>query len=59
MNEQRTQAYLNLINQLLTCKEGDETKILQENRELLDQGLIGVMIAIAQPLTDAKMRSVP
>ncbi|MGK7940893.1 MAG: hypothetical protein AB4062_12250 [Crocosphaera sp.] len=59
MDEQRTQAYLTLINELLSCQEGGENKILQENRELLDQGLIGVMIAIAQPLTDAKMRSVP
>ncbi|MGK7940896.1 MAG: CHAT domain-containing protein [Crocosphaera sp.] len=48
MNEQRTQAYLNLINQLLSCKEGDEPKVLQENQELLDQELIEVMIAVAQ-----------
>jgi hypothetical protein len=31
MNEQRTQAYLNLINQLLSCNDGDESRILQEN----------------------------
>jgi hypothetical protein len=40
MNEQRAQAYLNLINQLLTCNNGDEPRILQENRELLDKGLM-------------------
>ena len=48
MNEQRTQQYLNLINQLLSCKEGDEPQILQENQQLLDQGLIEVMITVAQ-----------
>ena len=53
MNEQRTQAYLNLINQLLSCNEGDEPRILQENEELLDQGLIEEMIAVAQQLEEA------
>jgi CHAT domain-containing protein len=53
MNEQRTQAYLNLINQLLTCNQGDEPRILQENQELLDQGLIEVMIAVAQQFEGA------
>ncbi len=53
MNEQRTQAYLNLINQLLSCNEGDEPQILQENEELLDQGLVEVMIAVARQLEEA------
>ncbi|MFM7572306.1 MAG: hypothetical protein ACKO4S_04090, partial [Snowella sp.] len=53
MNEQRTQAYLNLINQLLTCNQGDETRILQVNQELLDQGLIDIMVAVAQQLEEA------
>jgi CHAT domain-containing protein len=53
MNEQRTEAYLNLINQLLTCNQGDEPRILQENQELLDQGLIEVMVAVAQQLGEA------
>lgn len=48
MNKQRTQAYLNLINQLLSCNEGDEPRILGENQGLLDQGLIETMIAVAQ-----------
>jgi len=37
MNEQRTQTYLNLINQLLSCNNSDEPQILQENQELLDE----------------------
>ncbi|MCL1472063.1 tetratricopeptide repeat protein [Argonema antarcticum] len=53
MNEQRTQAYLNLIDQLLSCNEGDEPRILQENEELLDQGLIEVMIGVARQLERA------
>jgi CHAT domain-containing protein len=51
--QKRTQAYLNLINQLLTCNQGDEPRILQENEELLDQGLIEVMVAVAQQYGEA------
>ncbi|MDJ0601455.1 MAG: hypothetical protein QNJ37_21750 [Crocosphaera sp.] len=40
--------YLNLITQLLSCNEGDEPQILQENQELVGKGLIEVMIAVAQ-----------
>jgi tetratricopeptide (TPR) repeat protein len=53
MNEQRTQAYLNLVNQLLSCNEGDEPRILQENQDLLDEGLVQVMVAVAQQLGNA------
>jgi hypothetical protein len=53
MNEERTQAYLNLINQLLSCNQGDESRILQENQGLLDRGLIETMVAVAQQYGDA------
>lgn len=53
MDEQRTQAYLNLINQLLTCNEGDEPQILQKNQELLDRGLVEVMVAVAKQYREA------
>ncbi|MFM6078521.1 MAG: DUF3110 domain-containing protein, partial [Dolichospermum sp.] len=53
MNEQQTQAYLNLINQLLTCNQGDEPRILQENQELLNRGLVEVMVAVAQQYGEA------
>jgi len=36
MNEQRAQAYVNLIQQLLTCANGEEPNILQANQELID-----------------------
>jgi hypothetical protein len=58
MNEQRTQAYLNLINQLLTCNNGDEPRILQENQELVDEELVQVMVAVAQCLGDAIIATV-
>ncbi|MCZ8191599.1 MAG: hypothetical protein O9326_18160 [Microcystis sp. LE19-338.1B] len=35
MNKQRTQTYLNLINQLLSCNNGDEPRIVQKNQELI------------------------
>jgi hypothetical protein len=37
MNEQRAQAYVNLIQQLLTCTDDEElNNILQANQELID-----------------------
>ena len=37
MNEQRAQAYVNLIEQLLACADDEErTNILQANQELID-----------------------
>ncbi|MEG4202940.1 hypothetical protein QUA20_03275, partial [Microcoleus sp. Pol7_A1] len=36
MNEERHQAYLTLIQSLLTCPSDEETAILQANLELLD-----------------------
>ena len=36
MDEQRLQAYYQLIQQLLSCPNGEEAAILQANRELLD-----------------------
>jgi len=53
MNEQRTQAYLNLINQLLSCNNGDEPRILPKNQELLARGLVEVMVAVAQQYGNA------
>ncbi|WP_013320659.1 CHAT domain-containing tetratricopeptide repeat protein [Gloeothece verrucosa] len=47
MDEARLQAYVNLIEQLLNCPQGDEPKILQANEELLDEGLLQVMESYA------------
>jgi predicted LPLAT superfamily acyltransferase len=44
MNEQRTQAYVNLIEQLLACTNGEEiNNILQANQELIDPQFLQVM----------------
>jgi hypothetical protein len=43
MNEQRAQAYVNLIEQLLTCANGEEPNILQANMELIDPQFLQMM----------------
>ena len=40
MNEQRQQAYLNLIRSLLDSPSGQESEILAANQELLDAGFV-------------------
>ncbi|WP_445248144.1 CHAT domain-containing protein [Microcoleus sp. OTE_8_concoct_300] len=50
MDEQRQQAYLNLIRSLLNCPRGEENKILQANSELVDAGLVQVMLEEANNL---------
>ena len=43
MDEQRLQAYYQLIQQLLSCPNGEEAAILQANRELLDVGFLELL----------------
>ncbi len=44
MNEQRAQAYINLIKQLLACTDDEElNNILQANQELIDPEFLQVM----------------
>ncbi|MBD2604080.1 CHAT domain-containing protein [Scytonema hofmannii FACHB-248] len=50
MNEQRLQAYLNLINQLLSCASGEEVQILNANQDLVDAGLVQKMLEVANDL---------
>nr|MBW4576778.1 tetratricopeptide repeat protein [Aphanothece sp. CMT-3BRIN-NPC111] len=52
MNEQRTEAYLNLINQLLGCPSGEETEILNANVDLIDAGLVQMMEQVAKVLAE-------
>ena len=51
MNEQRLQAYYQLIQQLLSCPHGQEAAILQANRELLDVGFLQVVVGVAETFT--------
>lgn len=43
MDEQRTQAYLAIINELLNYGHGQEVQVLNQYPELLDRGLVEVM----------------
>ncbi|WP_017305397.1 CHAT domain-containing protein [Spirulina subsalsa] len=49
MDEQQLQAYLSLIQELLTCRSGEELVAkLSNHRELVDEGLVQVMRAVAE-----------
>jgi tetratricopeptide (TPR) repeat protein len=50
MNSEREQAYLNLINQLLTCGSGEEAEVLETHPELRDDGLVAAMLEEAENL---------
>ncbi len=43
MDEQHSQAYVNLIEQLLACADDEEPNILQANQELIDPEFLQVM----------------
>ncbi len=47
MEEQRLQAYYQLIKSLLNCPDGEEPEILAANTELLDAGFVQVLAAVA------------
>ncbi|MEA5514008.1 hypothetical protein VB654_08165, partial [Nodularia sp. UHCC 0506] len=48
MDEQRQQAYYQLIESLLKCPDGEEAEILAANTELLDAGFLQMLAAAAQ-----------
>lgn len=48
MNEQRLQAYNQLIQTLLDCPSGEEVEILAANTELLDADFVQVVVAAAE-----------
>jgi|GEM_PF-3058879 len=52
MDEQRVQAYLSLIQELLTCASGEEFNLLSENAELVDADLVQVMRAEAEKMAE-------
>jgi CHAT domain-containing protein len=51
MDEQRLQAYQQLIQQLLSCPNGEEGAILAANTELLDGGFLQVVVGLAGMFT--------
>ncbi len=52
MDETRAHAYQQLIQTLLTCPNGDESQILQDNLELLDGGFLQACELVAENLTE-------
>src|SRR4028118_109612 len=50
MDDRRLEAYLNLMRSLLNCPSGEENQILQANSELVDAGLVQVMLEEANNL---------
>ena len=48
MNEQRQQAYLELVQALLQCESGQEAVLLQAHPDLVDEGLVAALLAIAK-----------
>ncbi|MDF2210651.1 CHAT domain-containing protein [Arthrospira platensis NCB002] len=53
MDEQRVQAYLSLIQELLDCPGGEEQQILNGHLELLDEGFVQVCELVAAQLQEA------
>ncbi|HEY9832942.1 MAG TPA: hypothetical protein V6D26_20480 [Stenomitos sp.] len=47
MTEQRQEQYLNLIDQLLSCPNGQEPEVLDAQSELIDAGLVQIMVQVA------------
>ncbi|MBD2542831.1 CHAT domain-containing protein [Planktothricoides raciborskii] len=52
MDEERIAAYDQLIQNLLECPNGEESKILKAHSDLLDPGLLQRIIAVAQYFND-------
>jgi len=52
MEENRAQAYLQLIHTLLNCPNGEEPQILQDNSELLDRGFLETCELVASSLAE-------
>ena len=48
--ESRSQAYLDLIEALLSCPKGSELEVLESHQELIDPGLVQMMMQVATQL---------
>jgi hypothetical protein len=47
MDEQRIEAYLNLIAELLSCPQGEKPEIWRANSHLVERGLVAGMEMVA------------
>ena len=50
MDEQRTEAYVKLIHEILDCPSGEEVEVLNAHPELLDAGLLEVTEQVVEDL---------
>ncbi|MBD2197513.1 MULTISPECIES: hypothetical protein [Calothrix] len=50
MNEQRLCAYLNLIQAILNCANGQEGKVLAANQDLIDSLFINILKQVARQM---------
>ena len=57
MEEQRIQAYRNLIDALLECPSGQENEILQAHPDLVDSGLVQEMEEVAAKIAEEGERN--
>jgi hypothetical protein len=47
MSDNRQERYFNLIDQLLKCPNGQEPEILDDQPDLLDEGLVKTLMQVA------------
>jgi len=52
MDEQRFEDYWSLIQELLSCPSGEEEEILQHHPDLVDEGLVSVMVRVAAMMAE-------
>ncbi|MEG4107194.1 hypothetical protein [Microcoleus sp. S13_C5] len=52
MDETRAQGYLQVIQRVLNCPNGEEAQILQDNLKLLDLGFVEVCKKVAAQLAE-------
>jgi hypothetical protein len=52
MDEQRIQAYLQLIYSLLNCPDGQQIELLETNLDLVDGGLLDSMALVVADLAE-------
>ncbi|HBL12398.1 MAG TPA: hypothetical protein DD379_13510 [Cyanobacteria bacterium UBA11162] len=51
MTQTRQEQYLNLIDQLLRCPNGEEPEVLNAQMDLIDAGLVQTMMQVATVMT--------
>ncbi|MBR8833130.1 MAG: hypothetical protein DSM106950_03555 [Stigonema ocellatum SAG 48.90 = DSM 106950] len=51
MTEERQALYFDLIDKLMTCPNGQEPQILEQQPELIDAGLVNTIVQVATIFT--------